>query len=157
VKDLIKIYSIRAGLPILKIYWRIFKPHTFGAKVLIINNDDDQKILLVKHSYGDRKVWSLPGGGYNPKHETAEAAAIRETREELDVGISDVKLLGERIAAAEGKIDTVTLFTATLKPASEIKKTYEIEEVSWHNHKEAFLEDDVDQMVKDTIKMTYNI
>ncbi|MFF0152380.1 NUDIX hydrolase [Micromonospora sp. NPDC005203] len=68
-----------------RMYWRIAKPTIHGVKALIMHPVDDDRFLLVRHSYGDQSLWSLPGGGYKPDRETPEQAARRECVEELGV------------------------------------------------------------------------
>ncbi len=53
---------------------------TLGVRVAVL--DDANRVLLVRHSY--TPGWYLPGGGVD-RGETAEAAAVRETREETAV------------------------------------------------------------------------
>ncbi|MFH1854994.1 MAG: NUDIX domain-containing protein, partial [bacterium] len=54
-----------------RIYWRIFKPVTFGVRVILVKDND---LVLVKHRYD--KFWYLPGGGVK-KDETEKDAAKR--------------------------------------------------------------------------------
>ena len=56
----------------------LMRPTLLGATV--IAEDDQGRVLLVRHSY--MPGWSFPGGGVN-RGEPAEAAAIRELQEEL--------------------------------------------------------------------------
>src|SRR2546430_4738045 len=52
-----------------------------GAAAVIV--DRNSRVLLVRHSYGQRG-WELPGGGRQPK-ESLQQAVLREIREELGV------------------------------------------------------------------------
>src|SRR6202011_3112819 len=52
-----------------------------GAAAVIF--DRDNRVLLVRHSYG-RRGWELPGGGRKRK-ESLQQAVVREVREELGV------------------------------------------------------------------------
>jgi 8-oxo-dGTP pyrophosphatase MutT (NUDIX family) len=89
---------------IRRVYWRIAKPTTYGVKALIIHPVDSGRVLLVRHSYGDQSLWSLPGGGYKPTRETPEQAAKRECMEELGIQSgSCALLLEEHVTTNEGK------------------------------------------------------
>ncbi|GIF72661.1 NUDIX domain-containing protein [Asanoa siamensis] len=89
---------------IRKVYRRIVKPTTFGVKALIIHPSDAGRVLLVRHSYGNRSLWRLPGGGYRPTRETPEQAARRECMEELGLALrSCALLLEEHLTTAEGR------------------------------------------------------
>ena len=92
-------------LALARIYWKIFKPTTHGARILIVT---DTKVLLVQpRTLG---YWNLPGGGMH-KHEDPEKAAIREIHEEIGIEIDSVDfLLGTYISSDEGKRDTVYIF-----------------------------------------------
>jgi 8-oxo-dGTP diphosphatase len=87
-----------------KIYWRIAKPKTFGVKVLISCGD---QLLFVKHSYEGDSSWTLPGGGFKPQREKIEDAASREVREELNLSLDRLIVLGSYLSTAEYKRDTV--------------------------------------------------
>lgn len=127
----LKIFIIKnIILPILRLYWRIFKPTTFGVKAVIPNPDDNRQILLVRHSYSNSHLWTLPGGGYNPKYETPMNATIREIKEELCVESEIKKKLGEYISNKENKYDNVVIFLTHLK-SPQFKLNYEISEFKW--------------------------
>lgn len=118
-------------MPVVKLYWRIFKPQSYGVKVVIVHPDNPDKILLVRHSYGNTTLWNIPGGGYNPKKETATSAIEREVREELGINILKLEQLGEYHTGGEGKKDTVILFSGTINDPEEIETNPEISELSW--------------------------
>jgi ADP-ribose pyrophosphatase YjhB (NUDIX family) len=61
-----------------------------GVFVVVPGKDD--RILLVKHKYGQKK-WSLPGGGIE-LGESVEEAAIREVKEETGLEIEISHLIG---------------------------------------------------------------
>ncbi|MEM8859585.1 MAG: NUDIX domain-containing protein [Chloroflexota bacterium] len=117
------------ALPFLRLYWNLFRPKTFGVKVLIQHPKSDQ-ILLVQHSYGDTNFWHLPGGSYNPKRESAEEAAQREVVEELGIELVDLAFLADYQTAAEGKQDTVSIFMAVAKSV-ELTLSKEIKSAEW--------------------------
>lgn len=118
-------------MPAVKVYWRIFKPESYGARVLIIHPKDTGKVLLVRHTYGNTTLWNIPGGGYNPKKETAETAASREVFEELGVQVLNLQELGEYHTSGEGKKDTVIMFSGTLENTDDIVSNPEISELAW--------------------------
>ena len=110
---------------IFKIYWKIFKPKTFGVKVLIkVNN----QFLFIKNTYTCDDKYNIPGGGYNPKKEKAESAAKREVEEELGLILIKEKLsyIGNYYSESEGKRDNVDIFLYDMKRDFKIKSNYEI-------------------------------
>ncbi len=66
------------------------RPTALGAASVIL--DEDDRVLLVHHTYGQLN-WEIPGGGGEP-HESAEETAIREAREEVGVELHDRRLTG---------------------------------------------------------------
>lgn len=115
--------------PVAKVYWRIFKPKTFGVKVLIINDSD--QVLLVKTSYGLTNYWQLPGGGFKIKKESPEDAAKREVSEELDIQLKKISLIGKRLVSSEGKRDTVYIYKGSVNGVQRIKLSSELKEFQW--------------------------
>ncbi len=116
-------------LSLLRFYWKLFKPKTFGVKVIILH-PNQKTILLVQHSYGDTPIWHLPGGGYNPKRESAEQAARREVFEELGIELAELTQLADYKTSAEGKRDTVSIFTAVAQ-STELTFSNEIKSAKW--------------------------
>jgi 8-oxo-dGTP pyrophosphatase MutT (NUDIX family) len=57
-----------------------------GVKCVLTNSG---RVLLVRHTYGPRETWYLPGGGVR-RSETPAAAAVREISEEL--GLRDLPM-----------------------------------------------------------------
>ncbi len=53
-----------------------------GVKCLLTHGDE---VLLVRHTYGPRALWQLPGGGAH-RGEPAALTATREMGEELGLG-----------------------------------------------------------------------
>jgi ADP-ribose pyrophosphatase YjhB (NUDIX family) len=92
-----------------KIVFRTFKVRTRGAKVMVFNPADD--LLLIRNSYGPTHLWVLPGGGIGQR-ETPEAAGAREVKEEVGLAVTHLSRVSEHFNGAEGKRDTITLFTA---------------------------------------------
>ncbi|MEU5527727.1 NUDIX domain-containing protein [Micromonospora chersina] len=116
---------------IRRLYWRIAKPTTYGVKALIVHPVDADRVLLVRHSYGDRSLWSLPGGGYKPARETPEQAARRECIEELGVESDAFALvLEDHLTTSGGKrghLKIVRLHATS----DEISPNGEISEARW--------------------------
>ncbi|MEU8002186.1 NUDIX domain-containing protein [Catellatospora sp. NPDC049111] len=123
-------------------YWRVAKPTTYGVKVLIVHAADAERVLLVRHSYGDRSLWSLPGGGYRPARETPEQAARRECVEELGVELDPSALvLAEHLTAnggRQGHLKIVRVYTSS----DGIRPNGEISEARWTTLDLADLPDD---------------
>lgn len=117
-------------LPIRRLYWLIFHPKTYGVKAIIPNPKNYNQILLIRNSYDKYDLWNIPGGGYNPKKETAIEANIREIREELSVRPFKIKKLGEYKTISEGKDDNVSIFLSYIK-SDKFKLSYEISEIMW--------------------------
>ena len=85
---------------------------------------------MVRHSYGNREVWHVPGGGYRARAEAADAAARREIREELGLEVSALTHLGEYRSERFGNRDTAQIF-ATLVEGAEVRPSPEIAEYRW--------------------------
>ncbi|MFH1392717.1 MAG: NUDIX domain-containing protein [bacterium] len=89
-----------------KIYWKIFKPVTLGARVIV---DCQDAILLVQPRYS--KQWYLPGGKVHKK-ENAINAIKRELEEECDIKPEQYRLVGIYSNFVEAKNDHIVLFVS---------------------------------------------
>jgi len=62
--------------------WRfVLRPRRSGVKCAL---RDGERVLFIRHTYGRRDVWDLPGGGIR-RGEQPAAAAAREAHEEIGV------------------------------------------------------------------------
>lgn len=69
---------LTAAHKLIKIGWFVRRPRTRGAHAVALTKE--RKLILVKLRYA--RGWRLPGGGRRPG-EYAQAAVIRELREEI--------------------------------------------------------------------------
>lgn len=84
--------------------WRA--PITLGVRLMVL--DEDERILLVRHTYTGG--WHMPGGGVDPG-ETAAEAALREVREETGLTLEGTpNLFGLYLNKPLGARDHVALF-----------------------------------------------
>lgn len=119
------------ALQFLKIYWKVFKPQTYGIKLVVHRSGGPGgQVLLVRNTYGRTDLWHLPGGGFNPKRETPEYAAERELLEELGIGICSLSRIGEYRTDAQGKRDLVTIFAGETD-AIDFKLGPEVSSAEW--------------------------
>jgi len=103
--------------------------------MLVVSISGD-KILLIRHAYGRRHIWTLPGGGYWPSRETPENAAIRETWEEVGAKVTDIVHLSQMQGNSVSKWDTREIYRGTLQSQTPVL-TAEIEEQRWVTWDEA--------------------
>ena len=114
--------------PVVKIYWRIFKPKTIGVKVFIKHGN---KVLFVRNSYGT-KSWTLPGGGVK-RGESLEVAAKREVWEETGIKLDEVINKGSFFYDGEGKQNTIFVFLAEVNSDFVKIDNVEIQAASWED------------------------
>jgi 8-oxo-dGTP pyrophosphatase MutT (NUDIX family) len=89
-------------------------------------------VLFVRHTYGNRRAWELPGGGAHRSESVAETAR-REAREELGVDIADWRELGTvQTGRARGRL-TLTCLDADWPPEAVLDPDpVEIAAAAWH-------------------------
>ncbi|MBX5470745.1 MAG: NUDIX hydrolase [Thermoleophilaceae bacterium] len=122
----------RVAHRILRVWWRVAKPRARGVRCVLRR---EERLLLVRHTYGDRE-WSLPGGRMRP-WEQAEATARREMREELGLELERWSALGSFESRRLGKRETIFYLEAEV-PAGELRVDRgEIGEVRWATAREA--------------------
>jgi 8-oxo-dGTP pyrophosphatase MutT (NUDIX family) len=117
----------RVAYQFARVYWFLTRPTKRGVKCVITRGDE---VLLVRHTYGDRRAWDLPGGAIK-RGEAPVEAARRETHEELGLSISDWTALGDVFARYRHQDDTMYCFHAVVDDASPVPDRAEIAEVRW--------------------------
>jgi 8-oxo-dGTP pyrophosphatase MutT (NUDIX family) len=98
--------------------------------VKCIVRDDRGRVLFVRHTYGDRASWELPGGGRRPR-EDPEAAIRREMREELGIELVDLRAVGEVEIEGSHKRTLLRCFAATTGGAPVHLAAGEIAQARW--------------------------
>jgi len=98
-----------------------------GVKCVLVNSG---RVLLVRHTYGSREVWYLPGGGVH-RSETPHEAAVREISEELglrDLSMRELTTVSLRVIR---KPVELTGMYATLDQPTVHPDPVEIAQASW--------------------------
>ena len=119
--------AYRVGYRLLRLWWLVASPSKEGVKCVLTR---EREVLLVRHTYGRTDRWELPGGGVK-RRETPEAAATRETREELGLDVEGWAALGDLFDRSDRKRDHLWCFSAGVDgQAVEIDRA-EIAEARW--------------------------
>ena len=69
--------AFRVGYVLLRGWWLVRRPRTEGVKIVVRREDD---VLLVRHTYGRRGEWDLPGGFLEQRRGAAGRGAARDRR-----------------------------------------------------------------------------
>jgi 8-oxo-dGTP pyrophosphatase MutT (NUDIX family) len=91
---------------------------------------DGDRVLFVRHSYGDRRAWELPGGGRRSSEDPA-VAVRREMREELGIELIALRQLGPVEVAGYHKRTRMDCFEARTGGAILRLADAEIAEARW--------------------------
>lgn len=116
----------RAAYRALQVWWYVARPETHGVKLVL---RDGERLLFVRHAYGDRRVWDLPGGGRR-RGEDARQTARREAREELGVDIEAWHPIGS-VVDRDRATANLTYLQATLHDGAVVLQLGELEEARW--------------------------
>lgn len=121
--------AYRLAHTVLRASWRIRRPRSLGVKVIALHDD---RVILVRHHYGDRR-WMLPGGGIKRRESITECLR-RELREETGHDVGDLAeqavIVGVFESTAEHKHDMVIVPRLMLPSEPTIKPCNEIAEVT---------------------------
>ncbi len=116
-----------------------------GAAVAAFVTRPDGQWLFIRRAKDPGKGLLAPAGGFVDFDETAEAAVHRELREEVGIGLRDLRFVcSHPNAYLYGGITYPTLdffFTATLEPGSEPQALDEVTSVGWYDRKSVRPED----------------
>jgi 8-oxo-dGTP pyrophosphatase MutT (NUDIX family) len=119
--------AFRAGYRVLRVWWFVARPNVKGVKCVLTHDDD---VLLVRHTYGDRDRWELPGGGVKRREEPLDAAR-REIEEELGIEVRYWVALGDLFERIDRKRDRLWCFGAELARPDVSLDRAEVAEARW--------------------------
>jgi ADP-ribose pyrophosphatase YjhB (NUDIX family) len=120
----------RVGYRAMQGWWLVRRPHTSGVKAVVRRGDD---VLLVRHTYGRRREWDLPGGFINDG-EDPQDAALRELEEELGLRAQRPVALGAVLERSSGRRNTIHGFAADADGAPLALDEGEIAQARWFAH-----------------------
>jgi 8-oxo-dGTP pyrophosphatase MutT (NUDIX family) len=113
----------------LRVSALVLHPRTRGVKCVLV--DDAGRALFVRHTYGDRRRWELPGGGAR-RGEPLRDAARREAWEELGGDVVDWEELGTVTGDWYAKVEELTVFRAPWPAGSRPRRDpVEIATLQW--------------------------
>jgi ADP-ribose pyrophosphatase YjhB (NUDIX family) len=112
----------------LRAWWFVRRPRTSAVKCIL--RDGERRVLFVRHTYGNRRRWELPGGGLR-RGEQPEPAVRREMREELGVELLDLRPVGRVEVAGSRKRTVLHCFEADAGGAALRLAEAEIAEARW--------------------------
>ena len=121
--------AYRAAYRALIAYSFVVKPRVGGVKCVV--RDERGRALFVRHTYGDRRAWELPGGGLKAG-ESPRAAVRREAFEELGVDIAEWDEVGHVDGPWYFKRERLTTFAAPWPPGARPRfDPVEIGDAAW--------------------------
>ena len=118
--------AYRAAYRVLQLIWLVRRPVKVGVKCLLVN---DGRVLLVRHTYGDRS-WDLPGGALKRREQPLNAAR-REMREELGIESASWTSLGAVQGTVHHRRDTIHCYGAELAAPNVTPDLGELAAVQW--------------------------
>lgn len=118
----------RAAYVALRLAALVLHPRTRGVKCVLV--DGDGRALFVRHTYGDRRQWELPGGGAR-RDEAPVDAARREAWEELGIDVTSWTELAVVHGDWYAKIEELTVFRAAWPGGRGRRDPVEIADVGW--------------------------
>jgi 8-oxo-dGTP pyrophosphatase MutT (NUDIX family) len=91
----------------------------------------DGRVAFVRHTYGDRRSWELPGGGLR-RAEDPEVAVRREMREELGIELDGLRAVGAVEVHGSHKHTLLHCFEASVGGGAALRvDAGELAEVRW--------------------------
>lgn len=91
---------------------------------------EDGRVLLIRRAAPEGALlWQLPAGQVEPG-ESAEEAAVRETREEVGLKVAAVRALGERVHPESGR-RMIYVLCDVIDGTAHAAAREEVAEVEW--------------------------
>ena len=120
--------AYRIAYRLLNAYAFVRRPRVRGTMCLV--RDGHGRVLLVRHTYGDRAAWELPGGWVGRTEKPIDAAR-REAFEELGVRIEHWEPLGAIEGLWHFKHERLTFFAGGWPGGAATIDPVEIAEARW--------------------------
>ena len=120
--------AYRAAYRAMNAYAFFRRPVVRG--VMCVVSDGQGRIVLVRHAYGDRTAWELPGGWVKRSEQPVEAAR-REAFEELGAPIAAWEPLGAVEGLWHFKHETLSFFAGGWPGGAVRADPVEIADVAW--------------------------
>ncbi|MBB5934554.1 NUDIX hydrolase [Streptomyces zagrosensis] len=93
----------------------------------------DSRVLMVRRRVSEGQLsWQFPAGEIEPG-ESRENAAVRETHEETGLKVNALKLLGERVHPATGRLMSYTA-CEVVSGTAHVADAEELDELAWVAH-----------------------
>lgn len=119
--------AFRAGYQTMSVWWFITRPAASGAKVVVTRGDE---ILFIRHTYGERDVWDLPGGTA-ADGESPPRTAARELSEETGLS-GELQPLGTWTGDGRGRHGQLHGFRVEVDQQAELTlDAAEIAQARW--------------------------
>lgn len=118
----------RVAYRALQVWTFVRRPSVRGTMVAV--RDADGRVLMIRHTYGDRRRWELPGGWMKPG-EAPDVAAHREVAEELGIDVALTSLSGVIEGDWDFKHEALSWFVADWPGGRGTYDPVEIAEVRW--------------------------
>jgi 8-oxo-dGTP pyrophosphatase MutT (NUDIX family) len=117
----------RVAYRALRVWTFLRRPAVRGTMVAVLDSD---RVLMVRHTYGDRRRWELPGGWMHAG-EAPDHAARREVFEELGVAVDLRPPAGVLEGEWDFKHEALAWFVADWPGGRGTYDPVEIAEVAW--------------------------
>jgi 8-oxo-dGTP pyrophosphatase MutT (NUDIX family) len=117
----------RVAYRVIQAWTFVLRPEVPGTMVAV--TDPAGRVLLVRHTYGDRARWELPGGWVQAGEDPAEAAR-REVLEEVGIDVP-LRAIGVVDGDWNFKHEHLSMFQADWPGGRRRYDPVEIAEVAW--------------------------